>query len=116
MYKSSCSYRYFHLKLLISTESSAKDSPKLDPRPYYDNHGFQLYLIQCGFVTGDILCCVLLQKESAEVPERSPERAASPKSSGTDYTKRDCELGMFAKWSSVKLIILSDNESRAPQG
>lgn len=33
-----------------------------------------------------------------------------------DCVERDCELGMFAKWSSVKLIILSDNESRAPQG
>lgn len=36
--------------------------------------------------------------------------------SGNSCTQKHCELGTFATRTSVKLIILSDNESRAPQG
>lgn len=54
-------------------------------------------------------------KELISGPQRSPNHAFLKDING-GFVEKDCELGMFAKWSSVKLIILSDNESRALQG
>lgn len=63
------------------------------------------------FIIKDIFTPHISIKEISNSPDH-----AALKDSSSSCMERDCELGMFAKGSSVKLIILSDNESRAPQG
>lgn len=74
------------------------------------------------FVPFYLFCCmmlmrrlVFLQKESAVV-QGTALKTLLLLGLASSCTGRESELGMFAKWSSVKLIILSDNESRVPQG